>query len=377
MPRLLAILPGSLLFFGALSVSAGNGQLPTGPRLHPAGRQVRLSGTLPLGLSVTPKGREVLVTCGGALQGLATVDAQAGTERGWLSMQARVRTPGSEMAYRPTGSTFQGLCLSPDGATLYAAGGGTDRVLVFSRAADGALTPQGALPDAPASFPAGIALNGPGTRLYAANNLSDTLAVFDTVHPQRLGLVPVGGYPLAVAALGDGSKVYVTSERDGFVSVVDPQKMTRLGDIVTGSHPDALRLTPDGRRLFVANGDSDTVSVVDTRTDRVLRTILLRPAGQRGLPGATPTGLALSPDARTLYVTLADLNAVAVLALNPRQRRRPLAGIHPDRLVPDGGGRAAGRADAVRGRRQGRGGPPAQPAGAGADPSRRLGALRP
>ena len=151
---------------------------------------------------------------------------------------------------------------------------------------------------------------------------------------RRLGLVPVGGYPLAVAALADGSKVYVSSERDGLVSVVDPRRLTRLRDIRTGSHPDALRLTPDNRRLFVANGDSDTVSLVDTRTDRVLRTILLRPAGQRGLPGATPTGLALSPDARTLYVTLADMNAVAVLSLNPARDDARLRGYIPAGWYP-------------------------------------------
>ena len=35
----------------------------------------------------------------------------------------------------------------------------------------------------------------------------------------------------------------------------------------------------------------------------------------RGLPGATPTGLALAPDEKRLYVTLADMNAVAVIEL--------------------------------------------------------------
>ena len=106
--------------FSFLFRRAGRGRedirLPTGQRLHPAGRQVRLSGTLPLGLAVAPGGREVIVTCGGALQGLATVDARAGLEQDWLPMQVRVQTPGAETAYRPTGSAFYGLCLSPDGA---------------------------------------------------------------------------------------------------------------------------------------------------------------------------------------------------------------------------------------------------------------------
>ena len=328
-------MPLSLLFF-SLSLDTGRGQrLPTGLWLHPAGRQVRLQGTLPLGAALTPGGKALIVTCGGALQGLATVDVAAGAERGWLPFQ----TPDRRHGYRPTGGAFQGLTLSPDGGTVYAAGGGMDRVNVFRRDGAGGLTALGSLPDPPpapggASFPAGLDRNGPGTRLYAANNLSDTLAVFSVPGRRRLGQVPVGGYPLAVAALADGSKVYVSSERDAVVSVVDPHGLKRLRDIRVGAHPDALQLTRDGRRLFVANGDSDTISVVDTRTDRVLRTVLLRPAGQGGLPGVTPTGLALPPDERTLYVTLADLNAVAVLALNGSRDDAHLRGYVPAGWYP-------------------------------------------
>ena len=331
MPRVPAILTACLIFFGARLAGAGEGRLPTGPRLHPSGHNVRLSGTLPLALAVLPGGRDVLVTCGGALQGLSTVDTRTGTERAWLPMQS---SPG-----HPLGSTFYGLAASPDGSTVYAAGGGTDHIGIYQRSATGILTPDGVLDDAPVAsggsdFPAGVALNGPGTRLYVANNLSDTLAVFDVPTRKRLGLVPVGGYPLAVVALADGSKVYVASERDAVVSVVDPRHLQKLHDIATGEHPDALLLTRDGRRLFVANGDSDTLSVVDTKTDRVLRTILLRPAQQRGLLGVTPTGLALSPDERTLYVTLADLNAVAVLSLDAARDDARLRGLMPTGWYP-------------------------------------------
>jgi YVTN family beta-propeller protein len=66
-------------------------------------------------------------------------------------------------------------------------------------------------------------------------------------------------------------------------------------------------------RLFIANAGSDTISIIRTDTDKVEKTILMRPADGRGLPGATPTGLTLSPDEKTLYVTLSDMNAVALV----------------------------------------------------------------
>src|SRR5262249_16608612 len=70
------------------------------------------------------------------------------------------------------------------------------------------------------------------------------------------------------------------------------------------------------QRLFVANAQSDTISVVATATDQVIETINLRPGAALGLPGGTATGLALSPSGKTLYVTLADMNAVAVVQVN-------------------------------------------------------------
>ena len=131
--------------------------------------------------------------------------------------------------------------------------------------------------------------------------------------------IDLPGYPFAVAAvtkgIGADKKVFVSSEQRGVVSVVNPQTGTLVRDIPTGTQPIGLTLDRAQARLFVANAGSDTLSVIDTSTDRVTQTLLLRPAGSRGLPGATPTSVALSPDEKHLYVTLGDLNAVAVVDL--------------------------------------------------------------
>ena len=118
------------------------------------------------------------------------------------------------------------------------------------------------------------------------------------------------------------------------MSVVNPDTLRRGRDIPTGSHPDALLFSKTGARLYVANAGSDTLSLVDTRTDTVLRTLLLRPIAERGLPCATPTALAQSPDGRTLYVSLADLNAVAVVRLNAARTDGQLTGFIPTGWYP-------------------------------------------
>jgi YVTN family beta-propeller protein len=84
----------------------------------------------------------------------------------------------------------------------------------------------------------------------------------------------------------------------------------------SGDHPIALLLNRDQSRLYVANALSDTLSVINTATDQVIGTVLLRPGSSRGLVGISPDALAFSPDEKSIYVTLADMNAVGVVDVN-------------------------------------------------------------
>src|SRR5437762_11990111 len=72
-----------------------------------------------------------------------------------------------------------------------------------------------------------------------------------------------------------------------------------------------------GTRLFVANSNADSVSVIDTTTDQEIERIDVRLA-EDALPGASPEGVALSDDEKTLYVANAHSNAVALVALSEK-----------------------------------------------------------
>jgi YVTN family beta-propeller protein len=69
-------------------------------------------------------------------------------------------------------------------------------------------------------------------------------------------------------------------------------------------------------RLYVANSDDDTVSMIDTRYDREIERVNVRLAEETRM-GQSPEGLALSSDAKTLYVANARSNSVAVVTLSP------------------------------------------------------------
>lgn len=293
--------------------------LVTGKAITPSGRHVEV-GSFPARMTLSPDGRWIAVASVGFRQFLTVLDAASGRV---VSRQAFDRhAPDGELD-----SINAGLAFAPDRrdpAVLYVARGPQDLVGVFEVDGVGNLQDTGRTLADPSGRPgrenanvlAGMAVSADGRYLYVAHNGTASLGVLDAASGRVLGRVGVAGFPFAVAALP--GKVYVSSERDGVVCVVDvrrPAAPRLLRRIAAGDHPMALLLDGAGRRLFVANAGSDTVSVVDTGADHVVETVLLRPDAARSLPGATPTGLALSPDGRRLYVTLGDMNAVAVVSL--------------------------------------------------------------
>jgi YVTN family beta-propeller protein len=313
--------------------AAGQDVVPlvTGKQITPQGKQINV-GSFPAHMLLSLDGRYVVVTNTGYRQFLSVLSV----EDGRIVSQIEVGAQREAGTARREG-LYVGLAFGPssDGKTLlYASRGAEEKVAIYTLDSRGRLEDTGRRLENSfgrkepwaSNVIAGLALSQDGNRLYVADNntnvytdLKGSLSILDTAANKRITRVTLPGFPFAVAAITNGpnadKKVYVTSERDGVVSVVDPNTPRLIRNIKTGANPMALLLDRKQERLFVANAGSDTVSILDTRSDRVTHTILLRPDDLRGLPGVTPTGLALSPDESRLYVTLADMNAVAVVAL--------------------------------------------------------------
>ena len=319
-------------------------RLVTGKTLTPSGGQTNV-GSFPTHLILSPDGKYALVTTAGSRERLTVLRVGDGMTVSRIDFDA----PSKVLKGKKQALYFGLVCGNPvAGQTpVYAARGGEGLVSVLSLSEAGILTDtlqtvsisNGMTGDAP--FVAGLALSADGRVLYAADNSVDpqdglrgSLRIVDLVGGTPAKQVSLPGYPYAVATFTAGTagigKVYVTSEQRGVVSVIETAGQTR--DIATGAQPIALLLDKKQERLFVANAGSDTISVVDTKTDRVRQTILVRPDNARGLAGATPTSFALSPDESRLYVTVADMNAVAVVDLPAGQ----LAGYVPVGWYPTG-----------------------------------------
>ena len=292
--------------------------LPTGRYITPIGDSVNV-GSYPANMAVSPDGKYIVVTNTGFRQQLSVLDAQTGA-----------MTDKVEFNLGPKGeqlSLYYGLAFGPDGK-LYASNGPLDQVSIFDLSADGKLTASGTISDPSGKdnepyFTAGLAVEKSGGDLVIAHNeaykssqLKSTLSIIRLDAKRTQHAVTVAGFPYDVVLCepsNKDAKIYTTCERDNVVSVVN--KHMEVASIRTGMQPTSLLLNRNQDRLYVSNSGSDTISIIDTNTDKVVKTILARPAALRGLPGTTPLGLTLSGDEKTLYVALANLNAVGVIDL--------------------------------------------------------------
>jgi YVTN family beta-propeller protein len=246
-----------------------------------------------------------------------------------------------------------GLVFSPDGQTLYAAGGNDDAVYVYARSGSGftAATPIALGHFAPGAIgsarnkgvglsvqpnASGIGISADGNTLVVANNYNDSISVIDTTtrsiryeHDLRpffannegTSGAAGGTFPFAVVVKDNGT-AYVSSDRDREVVVVDVSAAA-AGRLIKRIKLDgnALGMTLDESqsRLYVAQDNADQVAVIDTSTNKVIARIDARAPADM-LPGRKYTGAAtfavtLSPDGGTLYAVNSGANSVAVIPL--------------------------------------------------------------
>jgi len=263
-----------------------------------------------------------------------------------------------------------GLVWSPDGLTLYAAGGNDDAVYVYTKAggtftaampialghsASITVTPRATTGVGLAVQPnaSGLALSADGRTLVVANNYNDSISVIDTAtktvryeHDLRpyfannegASGVAGGTFPFGVVLKNNGT-AYISSDRDREVVVVDVSSNT-AGRLIRRIKLDgnALGLTLDAAqsRLYVAQDNADQVAVIDTATNTIIAKIDARaPAGllDGKQTGVATFGVTLARDGKTLYAVNSGANSIAVIPLSG-PRANTVTGLIPTAYDP-------------------------------------------
>jgi YVTN family beta-propeller protein len=252
-----------------------------------------------------------------------------------------------------------GLVFSPDGSTLYAAGGRDDAIYAYTKSGGPwSLTRTitlghgtvglgiGVRPNA-----SGLGISPDGGTLVVANNYNDSISVIDTasgavryehdLRPYSAANEGVSGgvggtFPFAVVVKANRI-AYVSSDRNREVVAIDVSSATG-GRLVKRIQLDGnalgMTLNASGSKLFVAQDNADQVAVIDTATNTVVAKIdarapagMLSGSGRDGddrfdgdhrrtrYTGAATFAVTLSPDGKTLYAVNAGSNSVAVIPL--------------------------------------------------------------
>ncbi|MCA6953745.1 beta-propeller fold lactonase family protein [Pectobacterium polaris] len=283
-----------------------------------------------------------LVSEHAAITGLGTVTAAARTtdglalyvsdDKGAIALFQRNANSG-ELTYVRTFAAAEGvtgisqLQISAEGNSVYALGNGNNAIIWFSRDAEGNLEHKETIIDDYDIHNGnlfnieGIALSDDGKTLYVINSYNILWFTRDTATGKLdyTGLVEgnMTNPPYLWAAtdmLSRGNLLFVTTAINETSTVIvyqrdDSGKLTPLGNIrnaidaegntVPLSELQQLTVSADGRSIFVASAEHIDAFSLDSATGRF--THLARVAAE-----GTVSDIALSADARVLYVTQSD-----------------------------------------------------------------------
>jgi len=333
--------------------------LPTSKMLTvPSPGRIGSTNSFPATMVMSPDGGYAALLSGG----YGTQETLAQQSISVLELKANriVEYPDARLGDQSHQSYFLGLVFSSDGKHLYASvgsisdptgakAGNTGNGIAVYSFSDGKVAPERFIPIAPQPlavgkkvsiglrktpphtaipYPAGLALitDGGHDKLLIANNLSDNVVLLDPSTRKVLqgfdlstsNLVP-SSFPYTVVATRDGRRAWCSLWNASQVAELDLTsgkvvrwiKLKQPEDpLAPGSHPTAMLLSPDEKTLYVALSNVDLVAAVSTADEKV-RFFATTAAAQK-YPGSYPTALAQSTDGKYLFTADSSLDAVAI-----------------------------------------------------------------
>lgn len=217
----------------------------------------------------------------------------------------------------PTGAKPVWGAVTADGARVYVVNQGTNNISVIDTASDTVIQPSNPLPVG--AGPNYIFYQASLNRFYVTSPADNSLSIIDNnVDPAQCATNPTlcvrkvslagapcnAQHPISVTALADGTRVYVADDMTNSVCVLNTTTNTFTKSIPVGTKPVFIASDPDSTRVFTANSGSGDISLIQTSSDTTVMkdathplTICAGPTLPSTLctPGFTPTFIAMTP----------------------------------------------------------------------------------
>jgi DNA-binding beta-propeller fold protein YncE len=293
---------------GSSADRATDAILPDGRIAAPAGDSVFV-GTNPLAVAISPNGRYAIVANAQENPGAAigTPQSSPRVTSGYSLAVVDTSSMAVTSVYSdPSFAVYAGVVATLDPANraqtlVLAADGAHGLVRFFTLGDDGSLTPASQV--AVTGYPASIALSSDGRTAYISCELDDRITAVDLAARTVRGSAATGNFPFGVAVSRD--RVLVAN---GGLAHYDALASSQPQPVFTAPAADPYRSS--SLSLFTVSGDMlQTQDAPIVRLDQV-------PDGVQTIGGARPTNIAVRRDQSYAYVTLADVDRVAIVALD-------------------------------------------------------------
>ena len=352
--------------FGDSQVGTSNADgilLATNQRVKPIGSRLLVDNGRLLSSSISPNGQYLAALTWYDFTGFLTmfdlktgkiiqqIGTGAGTDKaigdGTVAADGPLWSADGKSLWFPQTSDLVHFTVGADGTVS------SPVVITLATTINNLTTGSTTVPD----LPSGMALSQDGAQLYVALNGVNKLGVIDTATNKLTKVIAVGNAPRQVVLVGnhafvsneggrpakpgeftnqsDGTAIVASkvtgAATTGTVSEVNLVSGKEVKEIRVGLEPTAEYLAPDGT-LMVANSNDDTFSLINPATATVVQTVNVNP-----LPGSTvgsyPNAITM-PNASTILVSIGRDNALAVYGYSGPRTPVKYEGLLPTDFYP-------------------------------------------
>lgn len=142
----------------------------------------------------------------------------------------------------------------------------------------------------------------PTHQIFVTNLASDSVSVINASNDVVVKTIEGLSRPEGIAVSPNGAQVVITNSGNDTVSVVNTLTDSIIKNITVGHYPDSVAFSPEGNSVYVLNKENGTISVINTTTYTVTNTT-------HGV-GDAPTGIAVSPDGKQIFIAAEGYVAV-------------------------------------------------------------------